>query len=413
MKIIKLIFILFLLINLSSCVTVQEVNQKFAAIDRVWLLDYQRMEESVRFRVIDAPYINVFDSVKKTTLELGVPIISANYETGVIIGETEGPTPLTQEEWLEVKRIEEPRVKEIGGMLFSIAEDASIYILTPKITLTPLKNQTLVSLDYSLASPYYESLGYRMSKTAPPSAVKLGSDKFWNSLNKKLAKLDIPEVKQGDKSKLVREAELDADVSYEPLLINQNKNSVQKKKRNKWKESVVTIKTQNGHGSGFAIYDDLVITNKHVVDELKVIKVKTSDGKEFQGDVLRKNNMRDVALIKIRNKLPTYFSLKEDLPEQGDDVFVIGSPKYDFLHSTLTKGIVSAIRVFDGLTTIQSDVTITGGNSGGPMINNEGEVIGVVQGGFKDIDTGDSLVGMNIFIPTKEALSFLNIQIEN
>ena len=400
------------MISLTSCISIPEINNKLAMVDRAWLLEYQKMEETIRFRVINAPYIQVFESVRKTALDLGIPIVQSNYETGIIVGEIEGPTPLSKAEWQKVKEIENPKVLALTDNTIEVVDDPSIFILSPKISMTPVKNKTLVSLDYTLSSPLYESMGIRMSKIAPPAAVKIGSDKFWNTLNKRLTELNIPEVNKGNKSDLIREAEVDADINYEQLNIVQNKKLFQTNKKSNWKDSVVTIKLPNSHGTGFAIYDDLILTNKHVVDEINVIKIKTSSGKIFQGDVLRKNNLRDVALIKLREKLPSYFSLNENLPEQGEDVFVIGSPKFEDLHSTLTKGIVSSIRKFDGLTMIQSDVSVTNGNSGGPLINNKGEVIGIVVSGQIDPVSGDTVTGINYFIPTNEALSFLNLKID-
>ena len=85
---------------------------------------------------------------------------------------------------------------------------------------------------------------------------------------------------------------------------------------------------------------------------------------------------------------------------------MVGSPLDESLSSTLTKGIVSAIREENKLKLIQSDVNVRPGNSGGPMINKDGEVIGITVSGI--VINGQSQ-GLNFFIPIADAFKVLKI----
>ena len=129
---------------------------------------------------------------------------------------------------------------------------------------------------------------------------------------------------------------------------------------------------QKSLGSGFIIdKDGYILTNNHVVEKASLIKVKLSDGKEYEAKVVGKDAKTDIALIKIdaKNSLPVAALGDSDRLEVGDWVMAVGNP-YGLDH-TVTAGIVSAKgRVigqgpYDDF--IQTDASINPGNSGGPL----------------------------------------------
>jgi serine protease Do len=139
---------------------------------------------------------------------------------------------------------------------------------------------------------------------------------------------------------------------------------------------------QKGVGSGFIMSrEGYILTNNHVVEEADQIKVKLSNGKEYEGKVIGRDPKTDLALVKIEGA-PDLQSLSlgnsEDL-KVGSWVVAVGSPFG--LEQTVTAGIVSAKgRVigsgpYDNF--IQTDASINPGNSGGPLINTKGEVVGI------------------------------------
>jgi serine protease Do len=139
---------------------------------------------------------------------------------------------------------------------------------------------------------------------------------------------------------------------------------------------------QQGVGSGFVISrDGYLLTNNHVVDEAEQIKVKLANGKEFDAKVVGRDPKTDLALLKIegaKNLQPLKLGNSDDL-KVGSWVVAIGSPFG--LEQTVTAGIVSAKgRVigsgpYDNF--IQTDASINPGNSGGPLVNLNGEVVGI------------------------------------
>ena len=139
---------------------------------------------------------------------------------------------------------------------------------------------------------------------------------------------------------------------------------------------------QQGEGSGFVISQDgYILTNNHVVEDANQIKVKLSNGKEYEGKVVGRDPKTDLAIVKIERSSdlhPLELGNSEDL-KVGSWVVAIGSPFG--LEQTVTAGIVSAKgRVigsgpYDNF--IQTDASINPGNSGGPLVNMRGEVVGI------------------------------------
>jgi serine protease Do len=136
-------------------------------------------------------------------------------------------------------------------------------------------------------------------------------------------------------------------------------------------------------GSGFIINDQgYVLTNNHVVKDATDIKVRLSDGREYEAKLVGRDAATDVALIKLQKvngKLPTVALGDSDALDQGDYVLAIGSP-LGFRESA-SFGIVSAKdrqltgSAFDDF--LQTDAAINQGNSGGPLFNMKGEVVGI------------------------------------
>ncbi len=140
-----------------------------------------------------------------------------------------------------------------------------------------------------------------------------------------------------------------------------------------------------GSGSGF-VFDaaaGLVMTNQHVVEQARRIDVTLSDGRALPATVLGADKLADIALLKLdATGLPEAALGLDSALEQGQWVIAIGNPFRDFPH-TVTVGVISALN--RSMTTderdyrhlIQTDTAINMGNSGGPLVNLAGEVIGV------------------------------------
>src|SRR5438876_5538764 len=155
-----------------------------------------------------------------------------------------------------------------------------------------------------------------------------------------------------------------------------------------------------GLGSGFVINaDGYVLTNNHVVDGASEIRVKLGDGRELSGKVVGRDPKTDLALLKVEaTGLPVVPLGDSARLEVGEPVMAVGNPFG--LEQTVTTGIVSATgRVigegpYDDF--IQTDASINPGNSGGPLINAQGQAVGLNTAIFTQ--TGGS-VGIGFAIP--------------
>ena len=159
-------------------------------------------------------------------------------------------------------------------------------------------------------------------------------------------------------------------------------------------------------GTGCVIRSDgVILTGSHVIDGAKEIDVTTSDGKIYKASVLAKmGKNKDLALLKIvpKSRLRTIsFGDSSDV-KVGQKVLAIGNP-FGF-SGTLTSGIVSRIDYAKGR--IQTDAAINPGCSGGPLLNSQGEVIGISQSIYNP-DNNISNIGIGFAIPINDAKKFI------
>ena len=148
----------------------------------------------------------------------------------------------------------------------------------------------------------------------------------------------------------------------------------------------ITASAQSGKSSGTGIVlsaDGYLITNHHVIENAQVIAVQTSDDRQFQASIIGSDEASDLAVLKVdaTDLQPAEFGDSGKLAV-GDRVVAIGDPLGAQLRGTMTSGIVSAINrdleVNDRtMTLIQTDAALNNGNSGGPLINCYGQVIGI------------------------------------
>ncbi len=159
-------------------------------------------------------------------------------------------------------------------------------------------------------------------------------------------------------------------------------------------------------GSGFIVSQDgYILTNRHVIHEADEITVRLADRREYEAELVGEDEASDVALLKVDEKgLPFLRTGSADQLEIGEWVMAIGSP-LSFEH-TVTKGIVSAKgRNLSGqqyIPYIQSDVPINRGNSGGPLINMDGEVVGI---NTLILSNTGGYMGMSFSIPIEVAVA--------
>jgi hypothetical protein len=179
-------------------------------------------------------------------------------------------------------------------------------------------------------------------------------------------------------------------------------------------DKVVGIKSGSGSGTGFvAESTGLIFTNRHVVQSRKSVDLSYADGTETTAEVIFRDREKDLAILRpakarIKAPLPLCYS---SYPKPGEEVFALGNPRG--LANTVTRGIVSSVRraegefrsvVPEGTTLIQTDAAVNPGNSGGPLLNTNGEVVGIVT--FKR-SAGE---GLNFALSIIDALEAIQVK---
>ena len=160
-------------------------------------------------------------------------------------------------------------------------------------------------------------------------------------------------------------------------------------------------------GTGFLVDSSgTIVTNFHVVRSLTKATVKLPNGDTFDRVTVRAiDQAKDLAILQVPGfGLPTLQLGNSDAVVQGDSVLLIGSPLG--LQGTVSSGLVSAIRPIDGYRVFQTDAAANPGNSGGPMINEAGLVVGVLTFGIRD---GQNLNFVASVIPDTPQPSQLDI----
>lgn len=179
-------------------------------------------------------------------------------------------------------------------------------------------------------------------------------------------------------------------------------------------DSVVVIevatRTGSGSGSGFVYKIDgdtgYIITNHHVVDGANTIYVTNSEGKQAEATMLGSDEYSDIAVLAVPSDFVVGIAAIGDSTkvELGDTVFTVGSPLGSKYQGTVTKGIISGkdrqvtVSLTNGsfiMEVLQIDAAINPGNSGGPLVNMNGEVIGVNS--LKLVE--DEIEGMGFALP--------------
>ena len=173
--------------------------------------------------------------------------------------------------------------------------------------------------------------------------------------------------------------------------------------------AVVSIVVPNyGSGSGAVIRrDGMILTNAHVVGPAKTVQVGLADGRKIGGTVLGRDIGLDVAVVRIPiNDLPAAPLGNSDQLQVGQMAIAVGNPLG--LERTVTTGVISAVnrpgRELGGETFIQTDAAISPGNSGGPLVDSRGNVVGINSAEL----LGQGVQGLGFAIPINLAMAMAN-----
>ncbi|MBR0208515.1 MAG: trypsin-like peptidase domain-containing protein [Oscillospiraceae bacterium] len=180
------------------------------------------------------------------------------------------------------------------------------------------------------------------------------------------------------------------------------------------------ISGKSGYNWGTGVIlsaDGLILTNTHVIADCDRATVTLADDSVWEARLVGADSISDIAVLKIEAKdlTPAVFGDSTAL-EVGDNVAAIGNPLGEEFRLTLTRGIISAIERginYKGhsMTLLQTDTAINEGNSGGPLLNMYGQVIGITN--MKMMSSYSSIEGIGFAIPSATVVKIINIIVKN
>lgn len=222
-------------------------------------------------------------------------------------------------------------------------------------------------------SPVAASARPADSASAPPvAAASAASSPEARAWNASAQQKDEPPARANDSTPITPAAPAAAAGSIEDMV-------------DRAMPAVVLIETTSGRGSGFFISNDTLITNVHVVQNDGYVTLRRMDGSTMNARVANKAPAFDIAVLKVAQPaasqpvipMASAYSLKP-----GQEIIVIGSA-LGTLQNSVSRGIVSGLRSSGGATLVQTDAAVNPGNSGGPMLDRNGNVVGITTMGYK------------------------------
>jgi S1-C subfamily serine protease len=169
---------------------------------------------------------------------------------------------------------------------------------------------------------------------------------------------------------------------------------------------VLLVKTEDGVGTGVIVSPDgFAMTAAHVVRGQKTVQVKTLTGVEMDAEVVRLDNVKDVALLHLPGAGYPCTPIRESGAQLGEELWAIGNPMGEELSFSVTKGMVSGIRKLWESEFIQTDAPINPGYSGGPLLDPQGNLLGIISWKV----AAEGFEGLSFGIPVSSLEQTLNL----
>jgi S1-C subfamily serine protease len=248
---------------------------------------------------------------------------------------------------------------------------------------------TFVVLALLVGGTAYWTFGRETPAEPPPQSMEVGSFEAPGALaGPPIVRELSPEQRAWDAAARTKDAERDQPPAAAPLVAAPSDPALTPALEDmvsRAMPSIVLVETTSGRGSAFFVQHDTLITNVHVVQQDGYVTLRRMDGSSVSARVHTRAPAFDIAVLKVAQgsasqpflPMGTSQSLKA-----GQEVVVIGSA-LGTLQNSVSRGIVSGLRNSGGVTLVQSDAAANPGNSGGPMLDRNGRVVGILTAGYK------------------------------
>ncbi len=203
-----------------------------------------------------------------------------------------------------------------------------------------------------------------------------------------------------------------AEVNYTNLVLAKPSKLI--KEKSQAVKAAVTVKTEDGHGSGFAISENgYIITNFHVIagrskDNYTGITILDFEGNSHKASVIRFDRKQDLALLKIDHQFNYAFEVLIDsltIDDIGSTLYAVGTPSSTEMVQTVSMGLLSGLTTNNGVELLQLNMTVNPGNSGGPVFDKSSKLQGVIVAKLN----GSSGQGICFAIPAASIQRFLKV----
>ncbi len=176
-----------------------------------------------------------------------------------------------------------------------------------------------------------------------------------------------------------------------------------------YKKSVVIVRAGNHKGTGFYISDNgYIMTNNHVINDEPIITVTFHDGISYHAEVINNNDEIDIAVLKIDTEGLDYPVLKFEENWKADQpIYIIGNPL--FFNFIVNKGTILGLTANREAPILMIDAPVYKGNSGSPVINNDGNVIGVVYATSR-VNFDGSQIKVGLAIPVDYLKEYIKLE---
>lgn len=208
----------------------------------------------------------------------------------------------------------------------------------------------------------------------------------------------------------VRVVTAEAVFEYDELVIKRcnSKAKAMPKSSEDALRATAVVKTRSGMGSAvFISPDGYLLTAAHVASEDEV-DIVFMNGKIRRGELIRIDEARDVALLRLKNldSSTECLELTPDSAKPGEDLYALGAPGGESLSFSISRGIVSGRRSFNGTSFLQTDASINEGNSGGPLLGADARVRAIASWKIG----GEAVEGLGFGVPSSTAMNALKIE---